>query len=405
MQLTENFKQAFLSLSTNKLRSILTMLGIIMGVFSVVAILAISNAAKVFMLDEFNKMGTNTIMISNMSGGGEALQERDLLSLDDLEKIREGVPEAEFVSAAQVYYSDIRVEDGYKTAQVTGATHEYPNFQTIEFVHGRFLSEEDIEGQRRVMVVPDTYAKEYFGRTDIIGEEVTITNYYGDLLKFRVIGVMNTEGGIFSSMMEGVDMPIDVIVPVSLTQAFFNDDTVDQIQVSVYQGTNLKEAGEKIVRLLEFINQNEDKYMATSIEDIQKSVGSVLDVVSMIFVVIAVITLVVGGIGIINILLVSVTERIREIGLRKAIGAKKRDIILQFLTESIMMTGFSGLIGIILGVSTGGIISALIKIPPVVDMKTIVFTFLGSIILGIVFGVYPAKKAADLDPIESLRAE
>ncbi len=381
------------------------MLGIIMGVFSVVAILAISNAAKVFMLDEFNKMGANSIIIQNMQGGGDEIEQRDRLTLDDLEMIKAGVPEVEFGSAAQVFYSDIRVEDGYRTAYVTGATHEYPNFQTIDFVHGRFISAEDIAGQRRVIVVPDTYAKEYFNRTDIIGEEVTITNYYGDLLKFRVIGVMNTEDGLFASMTAGMEMPIEVIVPVSLTQSFFDNDIVDQIQVSVYQGTNLKEAGEKIVRLLEFVNQNEDKYMATSIEDIQKSVGSVLDVISMIFVVIAVITLIVGGIGIINILLVSVTERIREIGLRKAIGAKKRDIILQFLTESIMMTGFSGLIGIILGLATGGIISALIKIPPVVDLKTVVFTFLGSILLGIIFGVYPAKKAADLDPIESLRYE
>ncbi len=170
-------------------------------------------------------------------------------------------------------------------------------------------------------------------------------------------------------MTAGMEMPIEVIVPVSLTQSFLIMIQSIRFKYLFTKELILKEAGEKIVRLLEFVNQNEDKYMATSIEDIQKSVGSVLDVISMIFVVIAVITLIVGGIGIINILLVSVTERIREIGLRKAIGAKKRDIILQFLTESIMMTGFSGLIGIILGLATGGIISALIKIPPVVDLK------------------------------------
>jgi putative ABC transport system permease protein len=125
----------------------------------------------------------------------------------------------------------------------------------------------------------------------------------------------------------------------------------------------------------------------------------------MVLLVIAIITLIVGGIGIINILLVSVTERIREIGIRKAIGAKKKDIVLQFLTESILMTGFSGLIGIFLGVLTGAIISSVIKIPPVVDIKTTLIAFAGSILLGIIFGVYPAKKAADLDPIESLRYE
>ncbi len=133
--------------------------------------------------------------------------------------------------------------------------------------------------------------------------------------------------------------------------------------------------------------------------------GTILNVISSILLVIAIITLVVGGIGIINILLVSVTERIREIGLRKAIGARKRDIVMQFLTESIMMTGFSGLIGIILGIITGGIISSVIKIPPVVDFKIITITFMGSLMLGLIFGVYPAKRAADLDPIESLRYE
>lgn len=130
-----------------------------------------------------------------------------------------------------------------------------------------------------------------------------------------------------------------------------------------------------------------------------------LDVVSSVLLVIAFITLVVGGIGIINILLVSVTERIREIGIRKALGAKKSDIVYQFLTESIVMTSFSGLLGIILGIGAGGFISYMIKIPPVVDIKIIILSFIGSVTLGIIFGVYPATKAADLDPIESLRYE
>jgi putative ABC transport system permease protein len=131
----------------------------------------------------------------------------------------------------------------------------------------------------------------------------------------------------------------------------------------------------------------------------------VLGVVSSVLLVIAIITLIVGGIGIVNILLVSVTERIREIGIRKALGAQKKDIILQFITESIIMTGISGLMGILLGIIAGGIISSLIKIPPVVDFKVIILAFWGSVALGLIFGVYPAKRAADLDPIESLRYE
>ncbi len=404
MHLGENFRQALLSLSTNKLRSILTMLGIVMGVFSVVAILAISNAAKAFMMDEFSKMGANSIIIQN-TYSDSGIDEKDVLKLKDLRYIREGIPEIEFAAAAQIFYTDMRVDDGYRVAYVTGATHEYPEFQAIDMLEGRFINEEDIQGQRRVVVVPDTYARDYYGRTDIIGEEVTISNYYGEFIKLRVIGVLDTGGGMFASMLDSMEMPVEIILPISLTQAFYNRDTVDTLQVSVYEGENIKAVGEKIIRLLEFVNKNEGKYQVMSVEEIQQSVEGILNVISAIFVVIAVITLIVGGIGIINILLVSVTERIREIGLRKAIGAKKKDIVLQFLTESIMMTGFSGLIGIILGVATGGIISALIQIPPVVDLKTVLLTFSGSVLLGLIFGVYPAMKAADLDPIESLRYE
>ncbi len=404
MHLGENFRQALLSLSTNKLRSILTMLGIVMGVFSVVAILAISNAAKAFMMDEFSKMGANSIIIQN-TYSDSGIDEKDVLKLKDLQYIREGIPEIEFAAAAQIFYTDMRVDDGYRVAYVTGATHECPEFQAIDMLEGRFINEEDIQGQRRVVVVPDTYARDYYGRTDIIGEEVTISNYYGEFIKLRVIGVLDTGGGMFASMLDSMEMPVEIILPISLTQAFYNRDTVDILQVSVYEGENIKAVGEKIIRLLEFVNKNEGKYQVMSVEEIQQSVEGILNVISAIFVVIAVITLIVGGIGIINILLVSVTERIREIGLRKAIGAKKKDIVLQFLTESIMMTGFSGLIGIILGVATGGIISALIQIPPVVDLKTVLLTFSGSVLLGLIFGVYPAMKAADLDPIESLRYE
>jgi putative ABC transport system permease protein len=175
--------------------------------------------------------------------------------------------------------------------------------------------------------------------------------------------------------------------------------------VSVIDKDKLKDVGDKILRTLEMNRNNKDLYLASNSADMQKTVTSILGVVSAVLLVIAVITLIVGGIGIVNILLVSVTERIREIGIRKALGAQKKDIVLQFITESIMMTGISGLIGIGLGILAGSVISAQIKIPPIVDIKVIVLSFIGSVALGLIFGVYPAKKAADLDPIESLRYE
>lgn len=403
MHLAENFKQAYISLTTNKLRSILTMLGIVMGVFSVVAIMAISNATKAFMTNELNKMGANTVMVQVNTN--EELDSRDLLNVEDMKNIAEGVEGIDHVAGAKVFYNELRVENGTRDAVIQGATSAYDQFQQIKLAKGRFITDSDVAGNRRVIVVPDTYAIEYFETTDVLGEEVTLINYYGDMQKYKIIGVLSTEGDLFASLLEGIEFPIEVIAPLTSIQTFFGDDTLDQISISASEGEDLKATGEKIIRLLDFTHGSEKKYMAINVEQIQQSVGGILDVISSVLLVIAIITLVVGGIGIINILLVSVTERIREIGLRKALGAKKKDIVLQFLTESVMMTGLSGSIGIILGLIAGMIISNVIKVPPIVDFQTAILAFTGSVLLGLLFGVYPAMRAADLDPIESLRYE
>ena len=403
MHLAENFKQAFISLNTNKLRSILTMLGIIMGVFSVVAIMAISNATKAFMTKELNKMGANTINIQTNSN--EELDYRDYLRFEDMVIIEEGVEGIDYVAGAKVYFNELREDDGTRDAIIQGVTNAYEKFQQVDMVEGRFISDEDVAGNRRVIVIQDNYALERFETTEVLGEEITLINYYGDMQKYRIIGVLSTEGNLFGSLLEGFGYPVEVMAPLTSIQTFFGSDTLDQISVSATEGEDLKVTGEKIIRLLDFTHRSEKKYVASNVEQIQQSVGGILNVVSMVLLVIAIITLVVGGIGIINILLVSVTERIREIGLRKALGAKKRDIVLQFLTESVMMTGFSGTVGIILGLIAGIIISNVIKIPPIVDVQTAVLAFTGSVVLGLLFGVYPAMRAADLDPIESLRYE
>ncbi len=403
MHLGENFKQAYLSLTTNKLRSFLTMIGIIMGVFSVVAIMAISNATKVYMTQELNKMGASTINIQ--TNNNEDLDERDYLTIEDMARIQEGVDALEYVAGATVFYGDIREEEGTRDAIIQGITSEYDQFQQLVMAKGRFLTPEDVSGERRVIIINDTYAMERFDTLEVLGEELTLINYYGDMQKYRIVGVRSTEGDLFSTLLAGFDYPVEVYIPLTCIQSFYDDTTVDQITVSAAEGADLKVTGEKIIRLLNFTHKSEDKYLASNVEQIQQSVGGILNVVSMVLLVIAVITLIVGGIGIVNILLVSVTERIREIGLRKAIGAKKKDIVLQFLTESVMMTGFSGSIGILLGLIAGMVISNAINIPPIVDVKTAALAFFGSVLLGLLFGVYPAMRAADLDPIESLRYE
>jgi putative ABC transport system permease protein len=206
-------------------------------------------------------------------------------------------------------------------------------------------------------------------------------------------------------MMDNEYAPAVVYMPIRTVQSITNYKRLDTIMFSVYPDADVSIVANKVLRLLERVHRKEDIYMLQTMEDVQKMFSSIIGVVTSALLVIAVITLIVGGIGIINILLVSVTERIREIGIRKALGAKKKDIILQFLMESVIMTGFAGIIGIIIGVIAGNVLSGLIKIPPAVDIPTIIISFTISVILGLIFGVYPAKKAADLDPIEALRYE
>jgi putative ABC transport system permease protein len=309
------------------------------------------------------------------------------------------------ISATNSGSGTIRFESDTRSASVYGTSSQYTSFQVFELVTGRFISEADMDSRRKVVVVTDSFARKYFESTDIIGEQIKLQSYSGDIMNLMIIGVQNTEDDLFASMLDSDEFPVSIYIPLTTFQQFYNQDYLESIDVAVKDSDSVQDVGERIIKLLEFVHGNEDTYLVYSVQDIQQSFSGIINVISAVLLVIAIITLVVGGIGIINILLVSVTERIREIGIRKALGAKKKDIVLQFLMESIMMTGISGLIGILLGIIGGSIISSLINIPPVLDIKTIILAFSGSILLGIMFGVYPAKKAADLDPIESLRYE
>jgi putative ABC transport system permease protein len=274
-------------------------------------------------------------------------------------------------------------------------------------VYGRFINEFDVSRRSKVVVVDELFVKKFYNEgQDIVGEMIQLKTSSGNTVSLKVIGVMSSGDDVFEGMLSSDLIPAIIFMPITTFQSIYpNSERLASIDVTLVEKDKLREVGDRIVKYLELKHGGKDIYLAQNSADIQKAVGDVLGVVSSILLVIALITLVVGGIGIVNILLVSVTERIREIGIRKALGAQKKDIVLQFLTESIIMTGISGIIGIFLGIIAGGIISAMIKIPPVVDLPVIILAFLGSVVLGIIFGVYPAKRAADLDPIESLRYE
>lgn len=396
----ELFKQAFDSLKANKLRSFLTMLGIVMGVFSVIAIMALGNATENYIASQFEKIGANTY---NIYYKETSLSEDEWLTVKDIDLLVDNIPEIKNITTLVQGLGELRIGKDARTALINGVTSQYKNFTVLDFAAGRFISSFDDKAKAKVIVVDENFAKRYFNKTDIVGETVNLkVNRYN--IKVKIIGVLKVEDNILSSMARD-QIPAVVYMPVSTLQSLTGREMLDSIIFSLQPNVNKERVTKNITELLERSRRKEDLYYIQSVEDVQRLFSDVVGVITSVLLVIAVITLIVGGIGIINILLVSVTERIREIGIRKALGAQKSSIVMQFLLESIIMTSTAGIIGIILGVIAGNVLSSLVKIPPAVDVPAIIYSFAISVVLGLIFGVYPAKKAADLDPIEALRYE
>jgi putative ABC transport system permease protein len=402
MNIRESFLQAFACLKSNRLRSFLTMLGVVMGVFSVITIVTVGDAAKAYMNMKFEQLGANIIEIKQKY---KTVNEDSWLHLEDMDTIRKAVDTIKDVSAISQNIGTVRIGSRTRDAVIIGTTPAYKNFRPFDIIDGgRFIIDNDQRIRNNVVVVSESFSLKYFNTTNVIGKTIEVKFNNGTVADVGIIGVANSEESTFENLF-GDDLPVFLFMPVTTVQMLSGTKRLEEIIVSVADRDKIKDTGVSIVRLLEFVRGEKGGYMAGNSADMQKTVTDIMDVIRLVLLVIAVVTLFVGGIGIINILLVSVTERIREIGIKKALGAQKKDIILQFLTESVIMTGTSGLTGIFLGVATGNIASALIKIPQVVSLKVVIASFTGSVILGILFGVYPAKRAADLDPIQSLRYE
>jgi len=381
------------------------MIGIIMGVFSVITIVAIGNATQSYMDNEFAKIGANVLVVTYKSGN---INSNDTLKNDDIKAIGKGVEEIKNIGTSINRSGTIRLGSKTRTANVNGISSQYKDIMPTEMTQGRMINDIDNSTRSNVVVITEDFAKVNFGSKSPIGQKLRVTLGSGSTLNLRVIGVTKKEDSPFGGMMENENQAVSLTIPMSTLQAYYPwSDQLNYIYASIEEKEDaaLKKIADKVIRILENKHGNKDKYYVQFLSDLQDQLNSILGIVSAVLLVVAIITLIVGGIGIVNILLVSVTERIREIGVRKALGARKRDIIIQFITESIMLTGIGGLIGIFFGIMGGFVISSLIKIPPVVNVRVVILAFLGSVALGLLFGVYPAKRAADLDPIESLRYE
>lgn len=398
-QLWEYVKMALTNIRMNRGRSFLTMLGIIIGVSSVIMIMSIGNGAKVEMEDELTSVAGGQIYLyanSNLEGEVPTITEEDREALRNLEHVKGA-------SSCMNSWSAVKTEKGNFEAIVDYGNPDSEFISNPTMLYGQWFTWDDYNAGRDVAVVAESDAIQMFGTADVVG--LTFEMDDGSEIKdVRIVGVKKTLDGTFVSTSYG--SYLDISMPISSDSYWAEYNDFDSVYVFAENGY-AKEVADKAITLLESRHEmyGEDAFLTEDFDSQMASIMQVLDMITMFIMLVAAISLLVGGIGVMNIMLVSVTERTREIGIRKALGARTKSILIQFLAESAIITGIGGVIGIILGVAGAyGICSLpMVSFGPSVSVTAVVFATLFSCSVGIFFGIYPARKAAHLSPIEALR--
>jgi putative ABC transport system permease protein len=397
MNLIESFISALTSLFINKMRSLLTMLGIIIGISAVIMITSIGQGFQSSINDEFTKMGALGLQIGMRYD--EELTARDMLSLDDVELIKTHPNVAE-VAPFVLINGKIRLKNPSETDNIyyIGTNETFQNVQGVDIKDGRFLAQADVDSTAAAIVLDANLARKIFGRTNIIGNKINAAFSSGSI-DFTVIGVYSTVD--FGSAM--FQMPTIAYIPITTLHKISGIRYVDNIFVNVNDKNTIDRTALEISKLLSFRHGNENKYSVDNLLQQIDAINNVLGGITAFVGLVAAISLFVGGIGVMNIMLVTVSERTYEIGIRKSLGATDGNIRLQFLVEAIILTAIGGIIGIALGYYGGFALGGIVGVKPVVSVPTVALIVVISSLLGIIFGVYPAGKAAKLDPIEALR--
>lgn len=410
MSLGQVVVEALESLNSNKLRSGLTVLGIVIGVAAVIAMLAVGSGAQASITGSINQVGTNLLFVFRGARDNENVRNPRRVTLSDAAALLDpyAAPHVQAVAPVLQGNGDVVFAGQTKTTTIIGATPDYGPVRNISLLDGSFITQDQYLGHASVVVIGVDVADKLFEHRDgLIGETLRIEGQ-----PFRIVGVLSPQGGSAFGSEDN-----QVIVPLSTAQARLisrpGEGTVDVIYVQAVDFQAVPAAAEEIAQVLRTRHHTpigQDDFTVFTQESILSTIQSVTGVLTIFLGGIAAISLLVGGIGIMNIMLVSVTERTREIGLRKALGARRRDILIQFITESSLLSLMGGIVGIAFGWLISFIVGRIAaatgnNFTPIVGLDAILLATLFSAAVGLFFGIYPANRAAALEPVEALRYE
>ncbi|QGQ96730.1 FtsX-like permease family protein [Paenibacillus psychroresistens] len=390
MKIMELVFMAMRTVLANPLRTILTMLGVIIGVGSVVTLVALGNGTSDQIAKQYENLGTNLLVVT-ANGNGRATQ------LDYSELMRfEQFPEFKTVAPTMSKpNSNIKYDRTQSTYSLIGTNDRYLEITKSKIAKGRFLSEADLEFRTNVVILGSEVSKKFFGLLDPVGEDVNI-----DGIVFTVIGLLEPKG----SNITGTSVDSAVIVPLETARRQFKLGSIRTTYIEAPTKDDIYKAQTTMTQYLTYKFKSADNFTLTNQDELLTAKTAATDTLTNQLVAVACISLLVGGIGIMNIMLVTVSERTREIGIRKSIGAKRRNILFQFLVEATVISGMGGLIGLLLGI---GFSIAWPHLYPAqttkISLDISIYAFLFSAFVGVVFGLYPANKASKLRPIDALR--
>ena len=394
MRAAEALRVAVDALRANRVRSLLTMLGVIIGVAAVVVLVAIGSGAKREIEQQVEGLGSNLILVipGRFEFGSAPSVSR--LQLEDVDYLGRVVGDPRAVATTVSSGESIRVGARELFTTVNGVNENVPYVFNRPLARGSYITRTDVDTRRRVVVLGSSAADKLFGDVDPLGRQVNVAG-----VRFRVVGVFAEVGSTF-----GVSRDDEVHVPVTAAQRLFGVERIDALAVKSPSTTAIEPLQAKLVAALHDKYDGEE-FSAVTQTQILGTIGRILGLLTLVLAAIAAISLLVGGVGVSNIMLVSVRERTREIGLRKALGARQRDILLQFLVEAVLLTTIGGLIGIALGVGSSLLIDAVSPLPAVIAWWSPALAFAVSAAVGVFFGVVPARRAGRLDPVVALRTD